>query len=196
MYNEAKTPKTPPISVKTKLLSFDLETNGLHGNAFAVGAVVIDAKGKVHDQFTGRCRLTAKVDPWVKTNVLPAIVDMPISHANSRELREAFWHWYLQAEAKSDYVLVNNGYPVEYRFLIQCQEENLDERYWQHPFPILDLFSLLIQVGYRSTSSRNKLIAEMLKQERYSIHNPLHDAKLAALAAFKAFELSGQLGTE
>lgn len=194
MYNnDAKTPKTPPISSATKLLSFDLETNGLHGDAFAVGAMIMDSKGQIHEQFAGRSRLTSKVDPWVKANVLPAIVEMPISHKDSRELREAFWHWYLEAEAKSDYVLVNNGYPVEYRFLIQCQEENLDERYWHHPFPILDLFSLLIQVGYRSTSSRNKLIADVVGQEQFLIHNPLHDAKLAALAAFKAFELSGQL---
>lgn len=183
--------KAPSIGSNTKLLSFDLETNGLHGSAFAVGAVVMGADGKVHGQFEGRCLLDGKADPWVKDNVLPVVADMPLNCKNSRELREAFWQWYLRAEPEADYVVVNNGYPVEYRFLLQCQEENLDERYWQHPFPILDLFSLLVQVGQKGDKS--KLMSAIKKREKLVPHHPLHDAKLAALAAFEAFRLSGQL---
>ena len=186
-------PKAPDITVTTKLLSFDLETNGLHGNAFAVGALVMDGRGKIHDEFTGRCRLTTKVDTWVKANVLPVIVDMPITHKNTHELREAFWQWYLRAKPESDYVLVKNGYPVEYRFLMQCQEENLDERYWQHPFPILDLFSLLLQVGKKPMGGKNDPVADIMREGKFLLHHPLHDAKVAAMAAFRAFELSGQI---
>jgi hypothetical protein len=189
---QSKQAKTPPLSSQTKLLCFDLETNGLHGSAFAIGAVVIDAGGKVHDEFTARCKIIDEVDLWVKANVLPAIEDMPITHGTYKALREAFWRWYLKAEQNSDYVLVSNGYPVEYRFLLKCQEENLEERYWQHPFPLLDLASLLIQVG-DEPSNRAKLKAEIIKKGNYLRHHPLHDAKVSALVAFDAFRLAGRI---
>lgn len=188
----AKLPKTPPISRTTKLLSFDLETNGLHGEAFAVGAVVVDAENKIHDQFSGRAKILGPIDAWVKTNVLPVIEDIPVTYNSARDLREAFWAWYLKAEPKTDYVLVSNGYPVEYRFLLQCQEENLEERYWQHPFPILDLTSLLIQTG-QEPSDKSQARAAIIKEGNFSRHHPMHDAKISAMTAFEAFKLAGRL---
>lgn len=189
---QSKKAKAPPITNQTKILCFDLETNGLHGEAFAAGAIVIDATSNVLDTFTARTNIVGEVDEWVEQNVLPAISDMPITHKDSHEMREAFWQWYLQAEPKSDYVLVSNGYPVEYRFLLQCQEENLAERYWQHPFPILDLSSLLIQAGLDPTS-KNKLLNSLVTKENFKSHHPLHDAKVSALAAFEAFRLTGKI---
>lgn len=177
-----KLPKTPPLNSKTKLLSFDLETNGLHGQAFAVGAVLMSHDKTVHKTFSARCPIVGTVDQWVHQNVLPAIENMSITHDNYDELREAFWAWYLETEPMADYVLVNNGYPVEYRFLLECQEADLEARYWQHPFPILDLSSLLVQVGQKATN---------ISKSDYNLHNPLDDAKIAALMAFSAFELSG-----
>jgi len=190
--SESKKAKLPPLSQDTKLLSFDLEANGLHGPVFAVGAVVMGADGKVLDEFTGRCEIDGEIDDWVNQNVLPAVKNMPITYKSYKDLREGFWQWYLNAEKVSDYVLVNNGYPVEYRFLIQCQEENLEQRYWQHPFPILDLSSLLIQVGKNQPANKNKLLSAD-EIANLSQHNPLDDAKSAALMAFRAFKLSGQV---
>ena len=73
---ESKQAKTPLINNKTKFLCFDLETNGLHGEAFAVGAVVMDANEQVLEQFTGRTKIIGQVDPWVEQNVIPAIKDI------------------------------------------------------------------------------------------------------------------------
>ncbi len=188
----SKKAKTPPLNSQTKLLCFDLETNGLHGEAFAIGAVVIDAAGSVLDEFTGRSKIVGQVDEWVQANVLPAIKDMPINYGTYEDLRESFWVWYLKAEQESDYVLVSNGYPVEYRFLLKCQEENLEERYWQHPFPLLDLSSLLIMVG-EEPSSKSELLAEIVKEGGYLRHNPLDDSKITALAAFAAFKKAGRI---
>lgn len=189
---KTKLPKTPRLNKQTKLLSFDLEANGLHGQAFAVGAVVMDAQGQIHDEFAARCRLTSKVDPWVKENVLPALADMPITHKTYEDMREDFWAWYLDAEPQADYVLVSNGYPVEYRFLIDCQDADLGERYWQHPYPILDLASLLIQVGNKS-ESKSQWLGDIKRAGSYIQHHPLHDAKIAALMAFEAFRQAGQI---
>jgi hypothetical protein len=176
-----KIPKTSPITSKTKLLSFDLETNGLHGQAFAVGGVLMDSADKTYSEFSARIPIDGKLDEWVEKNVLPSILDMC----------EAFWEWYVKAEPESDYVLVNNGYPVEYRFLLDCQEASLDERYWQHPFPILDLSSLLIMVGHKPLISRTQLLGKL--SETYLAHHPLHDAKVAILTAFEAFHQAGQI---
>lgn len=186
-----KRPKTPVITDRTRILCFDLETNGLHGDAFALGAVVVDASGKIHSQFVGRSEITGPVDDWVKDNVLPVIGDISIKHHSAKSLRDAFWQWYVPAETDADYVVVCNGYPVEYRFLLQCQEDNLDQRYWQHPFPILDLASLLIQVG--ESVGKSKVVNTIIADGGYSRHHPLHDAIVTALAAFEAFRLAGKI---
>ena len=183
-----KVSKTPPINRDTKILSFDLEANNLHGKPFAIGAVVIDGHGIVHDSFTARCPIEGEVDPWVQANVLPVITDMTQTHGNYEDMREAFWRWYVAAEQASDYVLVSNGYPVEYRFLIDCQEANLDERYWQHPFPILELTSLLI-TKEQEPGFKNQIRKKVRKEATFVQHHPFDDAKLAALMAFEALGL-------
>lgn len=185
--------KKPPINSQTKLMSFDIETNGLHGKAFAIGAVVMDSDGNVLNEFSARCRLTSKVDDWVKSNVLPAIVDMPITHDDYESLREAFWQWYLQAKEQSDYILVNNGYPVEYRFLLDCQEANIEERYWDHPFPILELSSMLLMTDHDSNSSKRLLKKKIDDDFGRKMHHPVEDAKMAVLLAFEALKLAGKL---
>ena len=184
-----KPPKLPKLGPRTRLLSFDLETNGLHGGAFAVGAVVMDSKGKVTDQFVARCPLDDEVDEWVQANVLPAISQLSVTHTDQKSLRHDFWQWYLRAEPGIDYVLVSNGYPVEYRFLLQCQEDDLDTRYWQHPFPILDLTSILLATGH-DPSAKSKLIGQIVQENKFARHHPLDDAKIAALAAFNALRLT------
>ncbi|HVS58642.1 MAG TPA: hypothetical protein VHD60_02805 [Candidatus Saccharimonadales bacterium] len=184
-----KPPKLPPLGPQTKLLSFDLETNGLHGDAFAIGAVVVDAQGNIVDKFVARCPIEQAIDPWVTANVLPVIADIPVTHDDQKALRHDFWEWYLKAELASDYVLVSNGYPVEYRFLLRCQEDDLETRYWQHPFPILDLTSILLATGH-DPSAKSRLIAQVIRQGKFARHHPVDDATVAALAAFKALGLS------
>lgn len=180
----SKLPKTPSLSSKTKLLSFDLETNGLHGSAFAVGAVLMGYDGTVLESFSARCEIVGEVDEWVQKNVLPVIDDMPITCKSYKELRDAFWQWYVNTEPKADYVLVSNGYPVEYKFLQECQQDNLEERYWQHPFPILDLASLLVQIGQKP---------KLHTTGAYTPHHPLDDAKVAAMTAFEVFRIAGRI---
>ncbi len=189
---QAKRPKTPALSDKTKILCFDLESNGLHGEVFAVGAVIMDVTDKILKQFTGRTKIVGRVDEFVEQTILPAVKDMSITHTSYKDLREAFWRWYIDVEPEVDYVLVSNGYPVEYRFLLKCQEENLEERYWQHPFPILDLSSLLLALG-DLPEAKSKIIKEIKKSGNFVSHNPLDDAKITALAAFRAFRSSGRI---
>ena len=182
----------PEITPETTILCLDVESNGLHGEGFAVGAVVIKLDGTLVDEYMARCPIHGPVDDWVEKHVLPPMQDFKITHKNSQELRSDFWKWFVEAKAKADYVLVDNGYPVEARFLIQCQEDNLDERYWQHAFPMLELNSLLLQAGIKPLAVRYKLVEEQLQGEILK-HNPRFDAEVSARAAAKAINLSGRL---
>jgi len=172
-----------------KLLSFDVESNGLQGAAFAVAAVLVDGSGHILYEFQARCPLPEPVDPWVRQHVLPPMKDMPETHPDARSMRDSFWAWYVPAKAKADFVLATNPYPVEARFLLACQEDDLEHRYFEHPFPLLDLGTLYVKSGARSGSDRDKLVAEATAGTTNLEHHPRFDAWAAALVALKLLKL-------
>ncbi len=178
----------PSINSTTKILSFDLEANGLHGQAFAVGAAIVCADGQIIDQYTARVTVHDEIDEWVKDNVLGSIEGMAETHADYQSFCNDFWTWFVAAQEKADYVVVQNGYPVEYSFLNDCQKMNLEERYWQHPFPILDVTSMMVQAGY-DASAKVRMEGRLIKELGLCKHHPLDDARLAAQIVF---ELSHQ----
>lgn len=185
--------ETFEITKDTKILSIDVESNGLHGEAFAVGAVLIDCAGKLHDEFSARCPVSDELDPWVEKHVMPSLKDFPETHKDAKAMRDTFWKWFTGAKAEADYVLADNGYPVEDRLLIACQEDNLEERYWGHPFPLIDLSSMLLQVGVKTSIERNQFVGEEINPTEVLKHNPRWDAWVSALAMIKALRLAGRL---
>lgn len=178
-----KSPKTPVFGQNSKILSFDLETNGLHGQAFAVAAIILDVSGQEVDKFVARIKIEGQVDEWVAENVIPVIEDIGITHNSYDEMTADFWKWFVDAQEKCDYVVVSNGYPVEYRFLIDCQNKDLKNRYWEHPFPILELPSMLIGAGMVKDSDRLRFISGVVNSRAFVRHHPLDDAKATALTA-------------
>ena len=52
------------------IFSWDVESNGLLGDAFAIGAIVYK-KGEEVKTFLARCPINGAVDEWVENNVLP-----------------------------------------------------------------------------------------------------------------------------
>lgn len=182
----------PELTPKSKLLCFDVESNGLHGEAFAVGAVLIQLDGKVVDEFVARCPIHGPVDEWVEKNVLPPMRDQANTHKNNRAMRDDFWAWFSRAKDQADYVVVDNGYPVEHRFLMQCQADDLDSRYWGHAYPLLDVGSLLLQAGIKPLAVKYRLVEDQLPGEVLK-HNPRFDAEVSALAAIKALRQTGQI---
>lgn len=185
--------KIPPITDETKLLSFDIESNGLHGQAFAIGALIVDNSGKVFDEFIARVDVQEEIDEWVAKNVLPAMDNIHVTHGSYEDMREAFWRWFVKAQEKSDYTLVSNGYPVEYRFLLDCQQADLEERYWQHPFPIIDVTSLLLTLREFGEPSKQEILRKVQKNGNFKTHNPYDDAKVTALIACEAFKAAGRI---
>ncbi len=165
------------------VLAFDVESNGLHGEAFAVAGVVMEPGGHIRSQFVGRCPITGPVDPWVSENVLGPMADVPETARTARELRAAFWAWYTAAKEGVDVIVAANPYPVEARFLIACQEDDMPGREFDHPFPYYDLSSMLLALGVVTPAQRREFVIKAAGNPAGSPHNPLWDAKVTALAA-------------
>jgi hypothetical protein len=174
-----------------KFLSFDVESNGLHGDAFAVAALLIAADGSTEAEFLGRCPITGPVDPWVRDNVLPPMTGIPENFATFAALRTGFWEWYAQHKPAANYVLANNPYPVEARFLLACQADDPETRYTEHPFPLIDLASLLVAGGITTKPSKDAFMAAVIGDTPDEAHNPKWDAWITARAALRALDAAG-----
>lgn len=184
----------PEITPKTVFLSFDVESNGLHGPAFAVGAVLMRTDGEILDEFNGRSTIRGQVDEWVEAHVLPALEGWEAEqYPSAKAMRQAFWQWFMGHKDQTDWVLVDNSYPVEVRFLMQCQEDDIASRYWDHPYPLLDVASLLLQVGVSPLTPKAKFVADEVEETKVRRHNPRSDAWVSAHAAIRALKMSSQL---
>lgn len=166
-----------------KVLCFDVESNGLHGPAFAVAGVLIGSSGTVLSKFSSRCPIEGELDPWVKDNVIGPMLGMPETAPTARAMRDAFWEWYLEAKSKADYIVTANPYPVEARFLMECQRDDMPAREFDHPFPLFDVSSMMAGAGMHSASSRAEIVAAATAGQSGQAHDPAWDALSSGLTA-------------
>lgn len=166
------------------IFSFDVESNGLHGQGFAVGAVVYDLRsGTVLDSFALRCPIEGSaIDPWVEDNVLPQLADLKLTHVSGKDMRAEFWR--RMRAAMADYndliVMADFAYPVEARFLAACQDDD-PGRAWEAPYPLHDLGTLLLAADMDPDVDRVKWAG--LDPNEVRTHHPLDDARVSALCA-------------
>ena len=158
-----------------KIFSFDVETNGLYGQGFAIAAVVTDSDGLVA-QFLARCPIVDSVNEWVAQNVLPQMTDIEVTHNSYSEMLEAFFGFYVQNK-KDSVVIAHMAFPVEAKFLRDMIELDLGNRQWEGPFPLIDVAGTLDARGFDPTSvdtynKNNGLVVPF----NGSTHNPLFDA--------------------
>jgi len=164
------------------IFSFDAETNGLWGQAFAIGARLYDGvSGEVLAQFVRRCPIEGTVDGWVQNNVLPQMTEVPVSHADYSALLSDFAGFYLANKDGAD-VIVHMGVPVEAKVLIDMHAHGLIGA-WDGPYPLLDVSGHLAQAGEDPTSVdgyRSKYGLELSADFAGGSHNPLFDSEVAA----------------
>lgn len=153
--------------MKEYIFMFDVEATELHGEGFAVGAVVAHKKsGHLIDNFQLlSLEGEQKAGPWVKENVLPALKQLPVCDTQ-RQLRDTFFNFYLKYKDIADFWSDVN-YPVETNFLAAVVADDPEKRQWAMPYPLYDLGTIL-NVEF----NREELIGEGDWQK----HNPLHDA--------------------
>lgn len=164
-----------------RILAFDAESNGLHGPAFAIGAVLLDADGEELGTFYAAVQPPEQVDPWVKRYVLPALVESPPTHRTAREMRTAFWDW--MAERSEDaLVVVDCGWPVEAGLLIECIKDDPNRQH-RGPYPLHEVASLLLAAGLDPKGDYSLTVLAPEQRPLHRAHHPLHDARASALVA-------------
>lgn len=163
-----------------KVLSFDAETDGLWGQAFAIAAVVLE-NGQEIARFIGRLPDSVVTNDWVKKNVLPALAAVPVTHETYYQLLADFAKFYLANKQGAD-VVVHMGYIVEAKLLRDMFEFGYIGE-WDAPYPLYDVSGNLQAIGADPTSVDGFAAEHGLQVESFEggTHNPLYDAAIAAV---------------
>jgi hypothetical protein len=173
------------------VLSFDAETNGLWGDAFAIGALVYDTNGQEIDRFMGRLSDSVVTNDWVKENVLPQLKGMPVTHQDYDSLLESFAVFYHAHRERAD-MLVHMGFPVEAKLLHDMHDRGLIGDF-EGPSPLLDVSGHLQQAKEDPTSVEAYIGKHNLSVGQFEgeTHNPLYDSA-AAFAVYRHLHHVGQ----
>ena len=175
-----------PVEVKAApwTLTFDVESNGLHGDHFGVGAIVHDSEGKEQGTLLDGCchtetsqfRLPADDSrnrtAWIVRHVVPVL---PVTCRSLREVRDRFWAFYTKWVKHVEglkvplHVIVDAGFPVETNSLSLCVADDFANRQWAAPFPLHEVQTVQMLSGYTAGAERR---ADELPE-----HNPLADAR-------------------
>jgi hypothetical protein len=158
-----------------KYMVFDVESIGLHGEAFAWGYVVVDETGERLDEQWAACHPgVARGDDddrrWVSDNIprFEAACESPTS------LRGAFWLAWMQWKQRGAILVSDCGWPVEARFLAACVDDDPVRRKWDGPYPLHDLASVILARGREPLETNTRLDDERPE------HHPLADARQSA----------------
>ncbi len=166
--------------------SFDVESDGLFGKAFAVGWVIVNGKGEELEEGYLGCPAylmsSEEADMWVIQNVIPALprqdpfpCGAPWANCD-HDYAMLVRFWEAWTEAKKDYpgiVMVTDcPFPVEAGFLLNAVKEYrpqipMDES----PYPIIDVATALVMLGEDPLEEYARRATELPK------HNPVCDAR-------------------
>ncbi len=177
------------------MVVIDVESNGLYGQPFCVGAVLMDRGGRVLQNFLGRCGLDQVEDEFVLKEVIPALEGIEENHRDLADLEVAFIEWYaaLLPNRAVPRVIVDVGFPVDCRFLygLGARGDNHGEL-WQtlSPYPLYDLGSILAGLGIDPDVSRAEFAEDLVGVARGKKHDPLWDAELTGLCVIRAMRPS------
>lgn len=160
-----------------KVFSFDAETNGLWGEAFSIGAVLLDETGNEISRFVGRCPISEKINDFVAANVLPEMESIPENYADYSSMLSAFMDYYRSNKSGAD-VIVHMGLPVEARLFLDAHNMGIIGD-WDAPYPLIDI-SAYPQVG-DSVDNYNVEHGITVPSFDGGTHNPLYDSMAAAL---------------
>jgi hypothetical protein len=154
---------------------FDVESVGLHGEGFAVAGGIYDRQGIALREFLFNCPPEAcdgreSDRKWVAENV----PSMRITNLLPIGIRNAFWKEWMQAKGQGITMFAECLWPVEARFVIQCVQDDPENRNWDGPYPFMEIASFLSAAGMDVMGTYDRRSSELPP------HNPLADARLSA----------------
>lgn len=155
---------------------FDVESIGLHGEAFAVaggiytetGEAIRDSEFKysIHrERAAGRTEDRA----WVDAN----IPHIERTHTTPDQMMQDFWQRWRSAKAHGAFMAVECGWPVEARFLNACIDAGAGDM-WSGPYPLHEIANEMRAAGMDPMANYERLPSELPK------HDPLADARQSA----------------
>lgn len=162
---------------------FDVESVGLHGEAWAFGYVVVTRDGEELDCGKFSCWLdNAKGEDADREWVLLHCPDArdsrngcaPPACTNPAELRAAFWAAWMRWREKGAVAVADCSWPVEARFLASCIDVDPLVRRWQGPYPLHDVATARLCANLDPLENVGRLPNELPK------HDPLADARQSA----------------
>lgn len=167
-----------------KIFSFDAETNGLWGDAFAISAAVYE-DGKMTESFIAYLGQDGVTDGWVRDNVLPKLEGLEKTHDSYDAMLADFTEFYMANKSDAD-VIAHMGVPVEAKVLLDMHAKSYIGDF-DGPYPFIDVASVLKAKGYDPTSvdSYNNefgLMDGRPEAEGLASHHPLYDSIAAAVA--------------
>jgi len=160
------------------IFCFDAETDGLYGETFAIGAVVINERGELLDQFSQKCLTPAIQSKWVQENCLPHLSQIE-DCASRALLRENFWNFYMKYR-ENCLIMADVAYPVEALLMRRCIEDRPQEREFLGPYPLIDISAMFVAHGLDPHIARKEYA-----HAQGTTHNPLDDALISAKCALK-----------
>ena len=153
---------------------FDVESIGLHGEAFAVGWVVITSDGKELSHGRACCYPeNAKGSDEDRAWVMANTPYMERDCSTPAEVRAVFWRAWL-ARPDNAALVADCAWPVEARFLAACVDVNPEARRWHGPYPLHDVATARLAAGLDPLATVDRLPNEEPK------HDPLADARQSA----------------
>lgn len=158
-----------------RYMVFDVESIGLHGEAWAVGWVVVDGDGVEVGRGMFVCPpYAAEGMPadreWVGENC-PRLT---VNCSTPAEVRAAFWSAWLIERAQGSVLVADCAWPVEARFLAACVDVDPNGRRWNGPYPLHEVATARMLAGLDPLATVDRLPNEEPK------HNPLTDARQSA----------------
>ena len=161
-----------------KLMSIDIETNGLLGKPFIICAIVRDGdRYTYHDEtFLGRCPIDNPVDEFVRDNVLPACLDIPENYSSLDDLLSAFTVFYKNHNKLR--VISHIPFPVETNFFSLLQSKKLIGEF-EGPYPLIDVGSMMLARHEDPTSLDKFMEKHKIEFPEGQDHDPFYDATCA-----------------
>ena len=182
------------MNLPRQFLVFDVESLGLHGEAFAFGSVRLDTQSwQISRPQLFACHPDhARGYPgdrnWVAENIPYRTLDeyapktcLWVDHP--AQVREHFWAEWARMEAFGAWAAAEVAWPVEARFLNECIDDKTFVRKWQGPYPLIDIASVRLAAGF------DPLAASKRFENELPAHNPLADATQSARLLAEALQL-------
>jgi hypothetical protein len=165
------------LTPRRNWIALDAESVGLYGDIFQVGWVVADCTGEIIEMGFLGCPLeTARGSDedrkWVQQNVIPATSGEKVTCTSPFDLRQKFWaQW---EEFKKRYtpfwIFADCPFPVEARLFEECVKDDVQNRKWKGPYPLLDVGTVLFARDIDPTTEFERRRDELPK------HHPTKDA--------------------